>query len=395
MVYIKANIPHRLLTEYSGVYEGIDYLSFELVLKSKKWHVTYFYRPPSVNVNIFVKFLSDMCDVFLSKGDVYVASGDCNINCLTKNSCLNDLCDIYGLDIRNINHGPTCFKGDTPSLIDVFITNRPNCFSNCFNVDLGISDFHTCLGLSSKIHVPADAKRKIFYRSKKKFCPESFKRDCSYIPFQICEIFDDTDDIYWAHSTLFSSVIEEHAPLKTKTVHKKQAPFMNSKLRKAIFQRNMWRNKFYKQRNNKIFRINYSTWQNKVSRLRKLSIKGYIESRCNNEVGSKNFYATVKPFLKSQENFSNGGRIILRDNEDIVSDPHEVANIFNDYFASIAEYSDSPDGLDINSLPKALLKHRNHPSIIKINEHKFRNSNNIFNFTPVNADFILKFILKL
>ena len=134
-----------------------------------------------------------LCDVFLCKGDVYVAAGDCNINCLnnTSSTSLNDVCDIYNLHIRNINHGPTCFKGEIPSLIDVFLTNKPNCFAGCFNVDLGISDFHTCLGIASKIHVPADFKRKIFYQSKKKFSPESFARDCSYIPFQICEIFDD------------------------------------------------------------------------------------------------------------------------------------------------------------------------------------------------------------
>ena len=33
MVYIKDSLPHRLLSDHSGVYEGIDYLSFELIMK--------------------------------------------------------------------------------------------------------------------------------------------------------------------------------------------------------------------------------------------------------------------------------------------------------------------------------------------------------------------------
>ena len=170
MVFIKDNLPHRLLSEYSGCHEGIDFLSFELVLKSRKWHITYFYRPPSVNEGIFTKFLSQMCDVFIAKGDAYIATGDCNLNCLISTS-LNSICDVYGLHICNLAQGPTCFKGDPPSLVDVILTNKPASFSGCFNTDLGISDFHTCLGISSKLYLPTECKRKIFYRSKKKnFC---------------------------------------------------------------------------------------------------------------------------------------------------------------------------------------------------------------------------------
>ena len=78
-----------------------------------------------------------MCDIFLPKADVFIAAGDCNLNCLTK-TCLDSTCDIYGLSVVNFNQGPTCFKGENPSLVDVFLTNKPNCFSDCFNIDLGI-----------------------------------------------------------------------------------------------------------------------------------------------------------------------------------------------------------------------------------------------------------------
>ena len=41
-----------------------------------------------------------------------------------------------------------------------------------------------------------------------------------------------------------SNIIDENAPLKSKIVKKKSVPYMNSKLRKAQFARNMSRNKF-------------------------------------------------------------------------------------------------------------------------------------------------------
>ena len=47
--------------------------------------------------------------------------------------------------------------------------------------------------------------------------------------------FLDVDDIYWAHEILLTDVLNEHTPIKVKTVKTKQTPFMNSKLRKAVF----------------------------------------------------------------------------------------------------------------------------------------------------------------
>ena len=48
LVYIKNDIPHRVLKDFSGVYEGIDYLTFECITKSRKWYVSYLYRPPNI-----------------------------------------------------------------------------------------------------------------------------------------------------------------------------------------------------------------------------------------------------------------------------------------------------------------------------------------------------------
>ena len=41
------------------------------------------------------------------------------------------------------------------------------------------------------------------------------------------------DDIYWAHESLLTDVLDEQAPVKEKSVRTKQCPFMNAKLRKA------------------------------------------------------------------------------------------------------------------------------------------------------------------
>ena len=68
----------------------------------------------------------------------------------------------------------------------------------------------------------------------KRFSDESFLEHIESVPFHVSEIFDDIDDIHWAQNNLLMSVINYHAPLKTKYVKGKKLPYMNSELRKAI-----------------------------------------------------------------------------------------------------------------------------------------------------------------
>ena len=73
-----------------------------------------------------------------------------------------------------------------------------------------------------------------------------FKSDLNCAPFHVSEIFDDIDDMAWFTSTLLNDIIDEHAPIKVKTVKKESVPYMNSLMRKALYKRNMARNKFQK-----------------------------------------------------------------------------------------------------------------------------------------------------
>ena len=81
-----------------------------------------------------------------------------------------------------------------------------------------------------------------------------------------------TGVIFLCQSVTFMSVLDKHAPIKTKTVNT-QVPYMNSALRKAINQRNMWRSKYFRNRNDKQLRMKYVVWRNRVVKLHKNSIR--------------------------------------------------------------------------------------------------------------------------
>ena len=44
-------------------------------------------------------------------------------------------------------------------------------------------------------------------------------------------------------------------------------------------------------------------------------------------VGSKNFYKRLKPFLSTKQSYYGGSKIVLKENDSIVSDASKVAEI--------------------------------------------------------------------
>ena len=128
-------------------------------------------------------------------------------------------------------------------------------------------------------------------------------------------------------------------------------------------------------------------------KLKNNSIKTSFERKCNTQFGCKDFYKTVKPFLSDKGSGCNGSNIILREGDVLITDPFHVADVFNTYSASIADYDSAPDCLDRFSIIDAIAKHRNHESIISI-----RNKISItheFTFQVISPEIFGKYISEL
>ncbi len=81
-----------------------------------------------------------------------------------------------------------------------------------------------------KCGVPKLPPRKIEYRSFKNYNKDSFVRDLLEVPWSIFESVDDIDDAVLLWDKLFSSVVDIHAPLKTKRVKGTKNPWVTTKL---------------------------------------------------------------------------------------------------------------------------------------------------------------------
>ena len=159
--------------------------------------------------------------------------GDLNVNVLKHPNLLDDVLDI--LSLTNVVREPTCFKNvDNPTLIDLILTNTPRRLTTVLNVPLGISDFHNFICVATRMCKPTKAIRQITYRSYKRFNETAYLHDLNCAPLHVSHIFTDVDDQYCFFNTILKQIMDQHAPIKHKTVKTKQLPYMNNTLRKAI-----------------------------------------------------------------------------------------------------------------------------------------------------------------
>ena len=155
---------------------------------------------------------------------------------------------------------------------------------------------------------------------------------------------------------------------------------MNSELRKAIYMKQMLRNKFEKCKSDKNWE-RYRKQRNLVTKLKKKSVKSYFLERCVGGQKSTDFWPTIKPFL-SKKCKSGDNTIVLNENNTVLSDPKDICDTFNHFYVNVA----NDIGKDV------VFDKENHSSLnaIKLNAPVPSDSN--FEFKHTNVETINKIV---
>ena len=345
------------------------------------------YRPPSQSPKSYTENATKALDSAFNNFDNVILLGDLNFNMLIKEKStpLTELCDIF--DLTNIVKEPTCFpKNSNPSLLDVILTNKPNTFNGTRICDTGLSDVHRLVACVMKNTVKQKRNGKTTYRSFKNLDETALLRDIENAPLHIADIFDDIDDVCWAHEKLLSEVIDENIPVKERKQRPSKAPYMNGRLRKEINYKKKLRRTFENSRTTNNWN-NFRIQRNKVTSLKRAAIKGYFFERCSGEPQSNDFWPTTKPFLSKGS--ANSLNSCLLEDGNVVNDPVSVCYIFNDHFSKIA----NDIGRDLSEEEV-----KNHTSVIKIREHVLTSVPSVsvpFVFKPISERQVDKYITSI
>ena len=110
---------------------------------------------------------------------------------------------------------------------------------------------------------------------------------------------------------------------------------MNKTLRKAIILRSNLKNTYLKKRNNTNW-SNYKKQRNFCTNLLRTTKKEYFSKLNIKEISdNKKFWKIVKPFFSDKG--LNSGKMLLSENDQIISDGSSIAEIMNNYFINVTK----------------------------------------------------------
>ena len=252
----------------------------------------------------------------------FVIVGDLN---LQETNCeISNFMDVYGL--RNLIKSPTCYKSaDNPSSIDMFITNKTSGFQNTTTIEGGLSDFHLMILTVLKSGFVKKGPRIVTYQDYSKFDPIKFRNDLKRNLAKSnaeCSVFENFNSVA-------EEVLNNYVPLKQKYLRANDAPFMTKTLRKVIMLRTQLRsglNRYNTSENWKAFKKQRNKCV-KILRQAKASYYGNLDM--NSVTDNKKFWKTVKPLFTDK--VQNSSSITLVENEKIITNDSEIAEIFNEF----------------------------------------------------------------
>ena len=177
----------------------------------------------------------DQMETLLSQISAYwdgllVITGDMNIDMKKQEDVVTkkyqSLLDVF--DLIQIVSEPTRTTESSSTIIDHIITNDQSKITRTGIIPCSIVSDHdgpyACINIRSTRFEP----RFKYIRNMKTFDADAFLKDCSVLPFNIINCFDDPDDQVSCMNKLFRECIEQHAPLRKIKVTRPPAPWLNN-----------------------------------------------------------------------------------------------------------------------------------------------------------------------
>ena len=121
----------------------------------------------------------------------------------------------------------------------------------------------------------------------------------------------------------------------------------------------MYYSKFLKDKSSKNWE-QYRLRRNLVNKLKRKSENNYFQERCTGGCKQTEFWKTMKPYF-SKKSCGTQSKIILQDNDKIVTKNVDVAEVFNKFFVNVAQ--------DIGK--DYTFNKNDHPSLQKIEDKNF------------------------
>ena len=217
------------------------------------------------------------------------------------------------------------------SLIDHILTNSPEKVTMNGIIELGLSDHDLIYCTRKTSNIKVNKHNEIFIRSMKKYSVDIFEQKLNAADFPDTSNYTCVNAAYNDFISIFLSVIDSIAPLKSVRVKSNTKPWFDTEIFDAI----QVRDKAYKRYKRFGKETDKDSFKNARFLLKKLisnKKKQFIEEKITeNKNNPKELWKTLKSLgLPSKR--GGASRISLKENGVIVFDSKENANIFKTLF---------------------------------------------------------------
>ena len=310
--------------------------------KSKSFLVLAWYRPPSDPVASFDK-LEKVLSYLDKEGKEIILLGDTNCDLPTKQAeqpIDNDTKHMTGLyelfSFKQLVEEPTRVTLTTSSIIDHVATTCARNIVEAGVHKVTLSDHYMVYCIRKFNGAVEKGHKMIKTRKMKNFDKEAFLADVSGICWE--QMFSETDDINalvndW--SSLFSLIIDKHAPITEMRVSEKYCPWIDKDL-KALMQTRDKLKKAASKRKSQFLMDSYRQVRNKVNTMNSHLKKQYYTDKISSCQGNmKESWKTINELLNKRSKSSNIE--CLKDLGTETVHKKEISNVMNNFFCSVGK----------------------------------------------------------
>ena len=354
--------------------------------KSRPYIVIVWYRPPSDPVDSFNKLETNLSYLDREgKEIILLADTNCDFTSIPKGQLSDNnaerLRSIYDLfSFTQLIEEPTRVTLGTATLLDHIATTCPNNVLESGVLKISMSDHYMvyCIRkLNSSFKKDHEA---IKTRNMKNFSEEAFLQDVATINWQdVLGTSDDVNKLVERFSTLFSLMIEKHAPLRQIRVSEKYCPWINADLKRLIRTRDRLKRSAVKHKS-QVMISSYKQCRNQVNTLNVTLKRQYFSDKILQQKGNmKESWQTINQLLNKRSKSTN--IYSLSDSSQTLFDKQRISDKMNQFFCSVGKTL----AADIDVTPNPLLS----------GEFSINDGGKIFNFRAINEGDLQKAMAKM
>ena len=216
--------------------------------------------------------------------------------------------------------------------MDVALVNNPEKISHSGVLHIGISD-HSLIYVCRKISFVKNDPKFVESRNFKNYIQRDFNQDLYHALFNLNWEINDPNMFWENFQTTFNYVADIHAPLRSRKVRNRKAPWLTDVIKKSMNRRDYLKKKAIKT-NSTACHNAYKSLRNEINKKIMYAKRDYYTDCVDrNRNNTKQMWKHINQLVNKNSRSTNIS--VLQIDEQVITENETIADLFNEYFTDI------------------------------------------------------------